>query len=161
MRRTIATARLAARVTFFGHGFPHHDSVKNQRIRGHHPQPHSGVLTRCDVAIALIFGLTPFKKKMRTRFTRCESGSLQCDLKSNAKIMKMWYKTCSDHTTKQVHLGVIMQKCSTYDLSVLGDSARHGRLSILAYSSCTGTVDVTSHLAGVTQGIWCDPQRMV
>ena len=38
-----------------------------------------------------------------------------------------------------------MQKCSTYDSSVLGDKAWHGRLQILAYSSCTGTVDVSSH----------------
>ena len=38
-----------------------------------------------------------------------------------------------------------MQKCSTYDSSVLGDKAWHGRLKILAYSSFTGTVDVSSH----------------
>jgi hypothetical protein len=99
----------------------------------------------------------------------------KCDRKSNAKIMNMWYKTCRHHTdfhcwydrhTQSLKIKSLwcdramfryktssfgcdyhrwMQTCSTYDLSVLGETARHGRWSILAYSSCTGTVDVTSH----------------
>ena len=109
----------------------------------HHGPPPAAALLSFHTAgrDRLSFGLAPFKKKneyqengsVHTRFTRCEPGSLQCDRKSNAKIMNVWYKTCRHHTnfhcwydrhtlslksslcgvtelcfgTKQIHLGVI------------------------------------------------------
>ena len=85
----------------------------------------------------------------------------------------MWYKTCRHHTdfhcwydrhtqslksslcgvtelcfgTKQVRLGVITTDgCKHAPRTICPSLVRHhGRWSILAYSSCTGTVDVTSH----------------
>ena len=147
----------------------------------HHGPPPAAVLLSFHTAgrDRLSFGLAPFKKKTNINKTvpytpaRCEPGSFQCDRKSNAKIMNVWYKTCRHHTnfhcwydrhtlslksslcgvtelcfgTKQIHLGVITSdECKNAPRTICPSLVRHhGRWSILAYSSCTGTVDVTSH----------------
>jgi hypothetical protein len=92
----------------------------------------------------LSFGLAPFKKKTNINKTvpytpaPCEPGSFQCDRKSNAKIMTVWYKTCRHHTNFHCWYDrhTLSLKSSLCGVNELCFGTKQVRLGVITFDEC-------------------------
>jgi hypothetical protein len=112
----------------------------------HHGPPPAAALLSFHTAgrDRLSFGLSPFKKKTNINKTvpytpaPCEPGSFQCDRKSNAKIMTVWYKTCRHHTNFHCWYDrhTLSLKSSLCGVNELCFGTKQVRLGVITFDEC-------------------------